>query len=108
MQSSSQSILHTPLGKRDKRDIINALAPVASYWELLGICLDVDTSVIKEIEKLKYSPKLALFELITRWLETTDRTVTWNDIVNALRMPILDQKSLAKEIEDKANSKTCE
>ena len=104
---SGSGPLYIPLAKRDVRDIANELSSVAYNWPVVGTCLGVDDSEIKEIETQRLLPKRALIELITRWLSTY-HNVTWNDIVRALRMPLLKEESLAKKIEEKALSRTCE
>lgn len=76
------------------------MAGVASKWELVGTCLGVEQSEIDEIEKQGLPPKQALLKLLSRWLDTTNHTVTWADIVDVLRQPILKEERIAQQIED--------
>ena len=94
------------MDKRDVCIIANELSSVAHNWQLIGTCLGVDQSEIKEMEEQRLLPKKALVELITKWL-STNRRVTWNDILTALRMPLLKEECLANEIKKKVLSRTC-
>lgn len=67
---------------------------------IFGVCLGVDHSELKEIESQHLLPKQALLEVITRWLDTADHAVTWDDILTALRLPALKEEQLAQQIED--------
>lgn len=98
--SSSQSGLFAALGKRDLSAVANELADVASNWVLLATCLGLDTPEVEEIRSQRLLPKEALLMVISRWLDTTDHTVTWADIVKALRQPLLKEERLAKHIEE--------
>lgn len=100
--------LLTPLNvDRDLKLIINELAPVAHNWDVLGTCLPgLKYSEVKEIKKKQLEPKNALLSVIERWLATADRTVTWNDILDALREPILSENHLAEQIKEKICSQT--
>ena len=84
------------------------MASVASKWQLIGTCLEVEQSEIDEIEKRNLSPKEALCKLLSRWLDTTNHTVTWADIVDVLRQPILDEKRVAQQIEDDIGNRSSE
>ena len=95
----SRAGLNAALGKHDLSAILNQLASLASKWQLIGTCLDVEESEIDEIEKHNLSPKEALRKLLSRWLDTTNHTVTWADIVDALRLPILKEERVAQQIE---------
>lgn len=84
------------------------MASVASKWQLIGTCLEVEQSEITEIENHNLSPKEALRKLLSRWLDTTNHTVTWADIVAALRQPILKEKRVAQQIEDDVRNRSSE
>ena len=98
--SSCQSGIQATLGSHDLHAIANALAPVAHKWMLVGTCLDVNQPDLKEIEGRQHIlAKQSLLEVISRWLDT-NHSVCWNDILKALREPLLDEQRLAKEIEE--------
>ena len=84
------------------------MADVATEWVLLGTCLGVPQADIKEIEQLHLPAKQALLKLISRWLDTTDHTVTWADIVDALRKPLLKEERVAQRIEDDVSNRSSE
>jgi hypothetical protein len=81
--------------------IANELLDVAPRWELLARCLKLSTSDIANI-KTKYGENvnLALSEVISRWI-ATNRQLTWSDLVQALREPILNDERCASQIEEK-------
>ena len=86
------------------------MADVASKWVvvLIGTCLGVQQSEIDEIEEQCLSPKQALRKVILRWLDTTDHTVTWANIVAVLRERTLNEVRLAQQIEDDINNRSSE
>jgi hypothetical protein len=104
----SQEGLNAALGQRHLSAILNQLASVASKWQLIGTCLEVEQSEIDEIDKERLPPKQALRKLLSRWLDTTNRTVTWADIVDALRQRILKEERVAQEIEDNVTNRSSE
>lgn len=81
---------------------------MAHKWPLIGTCLNVQQSEIEAIECRNLSAKDALRKLICRWLDTTEHTVTWYDIISALREPILKEMRVAKEVEDHISSPSSE
>ncbi len=89
------------LGDGDIVTIANELLDVAPRWELLARCLKLSTSDIANI-KTKYGDdvNLALSEVISRWI-ATNRQLTWFDLVQALRQPILNEEWCASQIEKK-------
>ena len=84
------------------------MASVASKWILIGTCLGVEQSEIDEIERLSLPPKEALLKLISKWLDTTNHTVTWADIIDALRQPVLKEERVAQQIEDNISNRLSE
>ena len=109
--ASGQTIpLCTPLTLQDDLSVIvNELAPVASKWELLGACLPgLNFFEVKEIKEQHLEPKKALLSVIERWLSTTCRTVTWEDIFEALRKPIVQEIRLVEQIKEKICSQSSE
>ena len=100
-------MLRAPLGLRDLSTIGNNLAPIACNWELFGTCLPgLDYSEVKEIKEQRLTPKEALVAVIERWLNTAQRKVTWQDILDTLRMPLLKEKRLSEDIEKKVCSQS--
>ena len=51
---------------------------------------------------------MSIRKLISRWLDTASRTVTWADVVEALRQPLLNEKRVAQQIEDDISSRSSE
>lgn len=89
------------LGDGDVLTIANELLDVAPRWELLARCLNLSKSDITNI-KTRYGEDVnqALVEVISRWIATNSQ-LTWPDLVQALRQPILNEEWRASQIEDK-------
>ena len=98
---TSLVVISSALGRDDVLTIANNLLPVAPRWELLANCLKLSTSDIANIgTKHGGEVNQALFQVISRWIATNVR-VTWSDLVEALRQPILDETWCATQIEEK-------
>ena len=89
------------LGDGDAVTIASELVDVASKWELLATCLKLSSSDIANINT-KYGGEvnLALIKVISRWI-ATNQQLTWSDLVQALREPILNEEWCATKIEKK-------
>lgn len=89
------------LGDGDILTIANELSPVAPRWELLAMCLKLSASDIENI-RIKYGGdvSLALSAVISRAI-ATHHQLTWPDLIQALREPILNEECCASRIEEK-------
>lgn len=89
------------LGDGDVLTIANELLDVAPRWELLARCLKLSASDVANI-RTKYGGdvNLALSEVISRAI-ATNHQLTWSDLVQALREPILNEECCASQIEKK-------
>ena len=70
-------------------------------WYDIGIELKVDTSTLKAIEFMYSNAKDCLREVISEWLKAVSPKPTWRSLVDALRLPVVDEPKLAAVLEGK-------
>ena len=76
-------------------------------WEVLGLQLNIPKHQLNTIQKS--NPILCYADVFDIWERKSDPPFTWATIVKALRSHIVNENSLAKEIEDwlKYNTSNC-
>ena len=80
-------------------ELLNRVACRAmNKWELFGLQLNIPPQQLNTIQKS--SPILCYAEVFNLWERKSDPPFTWATIVEAFRSPIVDEESLAKDIED--------
>ena len=80
-------------------DLLNRVASRAmDKWEVLGLQLNIPPHQLRTIQK--GSPIMSFADVFDIWERKSDPPFTWATIVEALRSPIVNENSLAKEIED--------
>ena len=80
---------------------MNALTPVTAQWQSFGIQLGVDPNKLKEFEDFTRNVKYYLSETLQIWLKQNDPPPTIQDLLDALRSPVLSNNTLAKKLEKK-------
>ena len=80
---------------------MNALTPVTAQWSSFGIQLGVDPNKLKEFEDFTRNVKYYLSETLQIWLAQKDPPPTVQDLLDALRSPVLSNHVLAKKLEKK-------
>ena len=89
---------------RDKRlklsVLMSELNSVASEWHRFGIQLGVDYHKLSQFEKYTQDVKFYLSKTLQLWFEQ-DPPPTVQDLLNALRSPVLNYCRLAGELEEK-------
>ena len=81
---------------------INALHSASSRWYQIGVQLDVPTHLLKNIQQQHHDPIDCLTELLDNWMKNaTDPPPSWRALIDALRAPIVGEKRLAEELEEK-------
>ena len=92
--------LDNPLNKQPRmNDLLNRVASRAmDKWELLGLQLNIPTHQLSTIQKSNLI--LCFVDVFDLWERKSDPPFTWATIVEALRSPIVNENTLAKEIED--------
>ena len=80
-------------------DLLNRVASrIMDKWEVLGLQLNIPTQQLSKIQES--SPILCFAEVFDIWERKSDPPFTWATIVEALRSPLVNENTLAKEIED--------
>ena len=80
--------------------LMKELAKVKWQWRTLGIQLGVDPKKVKEFEDYTEDVKYFLCKTLQFWLEF-NYLPTIQDLLDALRSPVLNHHSLADELEKK-------
>ena len=84
------------------RVLLNELHPVRASWYKIGLELDIPHTELDCFEQ-KYSDPLDLIcEVLKHWLKTSvDPPSTWEAVITALRSPIVNEMSVAAQLESK-------
>ena len=81
--------------------LLELLDPITSKWHAFGIQLGVKPDKLQELETHKTSPvRDYMREMLECWLQKST-SATMQDILNALRKPVLGEMRLSKELEKK-------
>ena len=80
-------------------DLLNRVASRAmDKWEVLGLQLNIPPHQLNTIKK--DNSILCYADVFDIWERKSDLPFTWATIVEALRSPIVNENSVANEIED--------
>ena len=87
----------------DFNTICERLKTATYNWFNLGLALEVNYYVLKNIESRYQDNKRRLMEMVAKRLEVTDpeHPMTWPYICECLRRPTVERNDVAEEIEDK-------
>lgn len=83
----------------DLKTLINELFSVRQKWYPIGVQLNVDHTVLEDIET-KHAGDVyrQLSSMLQEWLKNGSKTASWREIVEALRSPSVDTTSLASNL----------
>ena len=81
-------------------ELLEELAPIAYKFKIFGTLLNIKTYVLEEIDQSSRDCKEKLYKVLEHRLNLMP-PLTWQDVVRALRSPVLDKQSLAYQIESK-------
>ena len=84
--------------KPDKKDLLGQLANIAHEWHEIGLELQVEGSVLNNLESEKYSNILKLDYVIQSWMDTMSSDITWQTIINAIGGRIVNNKATTNMI----------
>ena len=79
-------------------EVLEATAEVQRQWEELGIALGLDRTKLTEISQTHHSILQRHYHLMRLWI--TDVGASWGALVHALKSEVLNEKELAKKIEN--------
>ena len=82
--------------------LLHELYPVRASWYNIGIELDIPYTTL-DCFKQNYSDQLELMrEMLKHWLKTAvDPPPSWEAVVTALRLPTVNEKNVAGQLESK-------
>ena len=83
---------------------MSELNSVTSDWHSFGIQLEVDHDKLSQFEKYTQDVKFYLSKTLQLWFKQ-DQPPTVQDLLDALRSPVLNYRRLAGELEEKYKGK---
>ena len=106
-------IQHAALPKHDKASvpmlfqsppgIVDFLEQVAvkvpAKWRMLGLKLGVNTYKLDEIAKQNQDGVHCLERVLALWKDKANSPYTWATVIDALKSPIVGEKSVAEDVE---------
>ena len=74
---------------------------VSAKWRILGLKLSVETPELDEISRQikDGSGVLCLERVVALWKDKADPPYTWATVIDALKSPIVGEKSVAEDVE---------
>ena len=84
------------------RELMHKVASrVTDKWYMIGLELDIEQHQLNTIRQSSHQDAILCFSRVFElWQNQADPPFTWTTIVGVLRSPIVQENSLAKEIED--------
>lgn len=92
------------LTTKDLKVMMELLNGVAHNWYMLGIQLDVDTGVLSQLEEFHRDVTQYMNQML-KLLMKVDPPITVRRLLDALRSPIVEEKSLARKLEESYGTK---
>ena len=90
------------LDSGDLRIVLTELQDINKEWKHLGLELGLTNPVLDEIEyNFPRDVKRCLLEAIDRWLKTGSSELSWRKLCEALRSALVENPTLAEEIESR-------
>ena len=85
-----------------KREVLTQLAPIDASWRSIGNGLRVSFNFLAGLAEANMSNQIQLSHVIERWLKIDGQgggaPITWNTILDVIRGPLVQNKTLAREI----------
>ena len=72
---------------------------VSAKWRMLGIKLGVKTHELDEISKQNQGGLLCLERVLALWKDKANPPYTWATVIDALKSPIVEENSVAEDVE---------
>lgn len=92
-------MLSLPTGKRPELHyLVRLLACVSSKWDLVGGQLGVDENFISGLRISENSNETKLTDILQRWMEMKPTPVTWENVIEVVRGPVVKEPEVAKDI----------
>ena len=103
--------------KPDYNEVLKALVPIHSKWNLIGLGLEVPTDFLNGLQQSHQDNKVKLSDVLTKWIELNGEhtPVIWETIIDVVKGPYIENYELATEIHEslkqestRQQSVTCE
>ena len=79
-------------------DLLNLLAKIKHKWYELGLSLQVEKSVLESSLQASTNDIKKLDNVLTSWRDTKSSPVTWENIIESVKGPIVEQVTTAEKI----------
>ena len=81
-------------------DLLNKVAcKTRDKWEMMGLALGIELDQLNSFAKYE-NPIKCYTEVFSTWKKNTDPPFTWATVIKLLKLPIVGETELAKEIEE--------
>ena len=87
------------LNTRDLSKVRNEVLSAAAKWYDIGLELGMSVDYLDTVKKENDDQKDCLREMLRQWLSGVDPEPSWESLVAALRIPVVNYPALASEIE---------
>ena len=87
-------------------DLLNELHDVTAQWYAFGIQLGVSTATLDTFKTAECYVQHYLSVVLKRWVRK-DPPPKIQDIITALRKPVIENKRLASDLEEKYKGNQC-
>ncbi len=85
----------------DLRPVLKELVTAcAAEWENIGLELKLSSGTLDAMKGPQKPPKDCLRDMLKKWL-TTSPNPSWQDLIEALKSPLVGQDALARELQSK-------
>ena len=72
---------------------------VSAKWRMIGLKLGIKTHELDEISKQNQDGVLCLERVLALWKDKANPQYTWATVIDALKSPIVREKSVAEDVE---------
>ena len=82
-------------------DLLNQVASKAlNKWDMIGLQLGIEPHQLNSIKTVHLGdPMKCYMEVFSLWKNKAEQPFTWMTIINALKAPMVEEVSLAQDIE---------
>ena len=84
--------------KPDKIELFRLLCPIVYKWYEIGEALNVDYAALMSLQQTHFSDNRKLLEVLQLWIDGRPTEVKWSVIIRAIKLPPVDNSSVAEEI----------
>ena len=85
----------------DLKDVQELLIGISHKWYDVGVQLNLESGVLKRIQRQYSNPADCLREMLEEWLKRVNPYPSWRALVQALTTHAVSERRLAEEINNK-------